>query len=114
MTFTPIEPPSETVPVTKDEKKNLDVFHLHEIKINHDPNTGSNRVQVIWSQGYMTGEGDEQEYVAAVTKKTLVEGDALASIMVAPVTAKTNYDQIKSATWAMLAAMGVLPDGRVS
>jgi hypothetical protein len=113
MTFTPAKPPEETVPVTVDQKKALNVFHLHEIKINHDPNTGSNRVQIIWSQGYVTGEGEEQEYVAAVTKKTVVEGDVLAAIMMEPVKAKTNYPAIKSATWTMLARTGVLPDGKV-
>ena len=109
MTFRPNEPTTEEVSVQSMQEKAIDTYHLHEIRISHNPG-GPDKVQIMWSAGYMDGE----EYVVVKSQKTLVDEETLAKVVAAKVGPKnTVYQQIRNSCWNMLRAMGVVPEGKI-
>jgi hypothetical protein len=109
MTFKPNEPMTQEVPVQSMQERALDTYHLHEIRITHNPG-GTDKVQIMWSAGYMDGE----EYVVAYSRKTVVSEEVLAKVIAAKVGANnTVYQQIRNSCWNMLRAMGVVPEGKI-
>jgi len=110
MPFIPDSPESRDV-VTSVSKV-LDVYQIHEVRIDAPPNDRTQtKISVRWSRGYMEGG----LYYSGEVNEILLEGVNLLTAMAAAVApGKSHYDDFRDALWALLQLEGAAPPGVVS
>lgn len=114
MPLSPDSPSTQNIPgpvVTK----NLTKMHIHEFKVNLDPNGAENekiQLHIRWSEGYE--EGTPAVYYPVKNYQKMFSGATLEAALNENTTGGSFYGEIKAKLWTWLQGQGDAPAGNIT